>query len=142
MDHSKRRSAYAAVVEADAIDLGHEPPLSVDGEAGGLVDRRQVSVQWFSGTILTGLCGAALMGGAVFASLDLTMRTDIDLVLQDQFQELFMGQLMRGGFLEPHFQAGQQAGKPELTGGLDELVIHSFGIWIKTPYSARLRMRG
>ena len=28
------------------------------------------SVQWFSGTILTGLCGAALMGGAVFASLD------------------------------------------------------------------------
>ncbi|HEX7562759.1 MAG TPA: M23 family metallopeptidase, partial [Bradyrhizobium sp.] len=29
-----------------------------------------VSVQWFSGTILTGLCGAALIGGAVFASLD------------------------------------------------------------------------
>jgi murein DD-endopeptidase MepM/ murein hydrolase activator NlpD len=27
-------------------------------------------VQWFSGTILTGLCGAALMGGAVFAALD------------------------------------------------------------------------
>ncbi len=38
--------------------------------AGGLVDRRRLSVQWFSGTILTGLCGAALMGGAVFASLD------------------------------------------------------------------------
>ena len=35
-----------------------------------LVDRRRFSVQWFSGTILTGLCGAALMGGAVFASLD------------------------------------------------------------------------
>jgi murein DD-endopeptidase MepM/ murein hydrolase activator NlpD len=54
---------------AEAIDLGHEPPLSVDG-AGSLVDRRRVSVQWLSGTILTGLCGAALMGGAVFASLD------------------------------------------------------------------------
>src|SRR5262249_13511745 len=27
-------------------------------------------VQWFSGTILTGLCGAALMAGAVYASLD------------------------------------------------------------------------
>jgi murein DD-endopeptidase MepM/ murein hydrolase activator NlpD len=52
------------------IDLGHEPPLSVDGGSGGLVDRRRLSVQWFSGTILTGLCGAALMGGAVFASLD------------------------------------------------------------------------
>src|SRR5204863_7925837 len=35
-----------------------------------LVDRRRVSVQWFSGTILTGLCGAALMSGAVFAALD------------------------------------------------------------------------
>ena len=52
------------------IDLGNEPPLSVDGEDTELVDRRRVSVQWFSGTILTGLCGAALMGGAVFTSLD------------------------------------------------------------------------
>ena len=34
------------------------------------MDRRRVSVQWFSGTILTGLCGAALMGGAVYAALD------------------------------------------------------------------------
>jgi len=56
-------------LEAERIDLGNEPPLSVDGETTGLVDRRRVSVQWFSGTILTGLCGAALMGGAVFASL-------------------------------------------------------------------------
>jgi murein DD-endopeptidase MepM/ murein hydrolase activator NlpD len=57
-------------LEAATIDLGNEPPLSVDGENSGLVDRRRVSVQWFSGTILTGLCGAALMGGAVFAALD------------------------------------------------------------------------
>ena len=42
----------------------------VDGGTGGPIDRRRLSVQWFSGTILTGLCGAALMGGAVFASLD------------------------------------------------------------------------
>jgi len=52
------------------MDLGNEPPLSVDGEAHGVIDRRRVSAQWFSGTILTGLCGAALMGGAVFTSLD------------------------------------------------------------------------
>jgi murein DD-endopeptidase MepM/ murein hydrolase activator NlpD len=57
-------------LEAATIDLGNEPPLSVDGENSALVDRRRVSVQWFSGTILTGLCGAALMGGAVFAALD------------------------------------------------------------------------
>ena len=57
-------------MESEAIDLGNEPPLSVDGGAGGSIDRRRISVQWFSGTILTGVCGAALMGGAVFASLD------------------------------------------------------------------------
>jgi murein DD-endopeptidase MepM/ murein hydrolase activator NlpD len=53
-----------------AIDLGNDAPLSVDGAKSGIVDRRRVSVQWFSGTVLTGLCGAALMGGAVYASLD------------------------------------------------------------------------
>src|SRR5207237_5277233 len=52
------------------FDLGHEPPLSVYGSEATVIDRRRVSVQWFSGTILTGLCGAALIGGAVFASLD------------------------------------------------------------------------
>ena len=57
-------------MESEAIDLGNEPPLSVDGGTGGIVDRRRVSVQWFSGTILTGVCGAALMGGAVFTALD------------------------------------------------------------------------
>ncbi|MFN5668393.1 MAG: hypothetical protein ACK47P_14230, partial [Bradyrhizobium sp.] len=56
--------------ETGMIDLGHEPPLSVDGTEAAVIDRRRVSVQWFSGTILTGLCGAALIGGAVFASLD------------------------------------------------------------------------
>src|SRR5438477_12975218 len=70
LDHGKRRGAYQLHFDADQIDLGNEPPLSVDGESGGLVDRHRISVQWFSGPILTGLCGAALMGGAVFASLD------------------------------------------------------------------------
>jgi len=55
---------------AEQIEPGNEPPLSVDGGDGGLIDRRRVSIHWLSGTILTGLCGAALMGGAVFASLD------------------------------------------------------------------------
>jgi len=67
--HGRPRSPHRARADA-AIDLGNEPPLSVDGGTGGVIDRRRVSVQWFSGTILTGVCGAALMGGAVFASLD------------------------------------------------------------------------
>src|SRR5438445_3075763 len=70
LDLRKRHGALRSNLEAERIDLGNEPPLSVDGENSGLVDRRRVSVQWFSGTILTGLCGAALMGGAVFAALD------------------------------------------------------------------------
>jgi murein DD-endopeptidase MepM/ murein hydrolase activator NlpD len=70
LDQGKRRGSYRSNFDAEQSDLGNEPPLSVDGEDTGLVDRRRVSVQWFSGTILTGLCGATLMGGAVFTSLD------------------------------------------------------------------------
>ncbi len=69
MEHGKR-GASRHRSEIDRVDLGNEPPLSVDGGTGVTVDRRRVSAQWFSGTILTGLCGAALMGGAVFTSLD------------------------------------------------------------------------
>jgi murein DD-endopeptidase MepM/ murein hydrolase activator NlpD len=69
LDQGKLRGAHRRF-DAETINLGNEPPLSADGGTGGLVDRRRLSVQWFSGTVLTGLCGAALMGGAVFASLD------------------------------------------------------------------------
>ncbi len=68
MDHPGR--PRRSKLDPEAIDLGNEPPLSVDGGTAGMIDRRRVSAQWFSGTILTGVCGAALMGGAVFASLD------------------------------------------------------------------------
>jgi murein DD-endopeptidase MepM/ murein hydrolase activator NlpD len=69
LTHGKTRGSDRLRPALAIPDLGNEPPLSVDGEAGEL-DRRRISVQWFSGTILTGLCGAALMGGAVFAALD------------------------------------------------------------------------
>jgi murein DD-endopeptidase MepM/ murein hydrolase activator NlpD len=69
LDQVKRRTVRASA-DAGHIDLGNDPPLSVDGETSNPIDRRRVSIQWFSGTILTGLCGAALMSGAVFAALD------------------------------------------------------------------------
>lgn len=69
MVHSRSHGAHRSK-PAEVIELGNEPPLSVDGGTSGFVDRRRVSVQWFAGTILTALCGAALMGGAVFTSLD------------------------------------------------------------------------
>ena len=68
MDNGKARDSHKP--KSGAIDLGHEPPLSVDGGLRTDFDRSRVSVRWLSGTILTGLCGAALMGGAVFAALD------------------------------------------------------------------------
>src|ERR1044071_2338537 len=63
--HGTNRSSHH-----ETSELGNEPPLSVDGGNAVLVDRRRISVQWFAGTILTALSGAALMGGAVFTSLD------------------------------------------------------------------------
>ena len=69
LDHIRSRGAHRSK-PVEPIELGNEPPLSVDGGTSGFVDRRRISVQWFSGTILTALCGVALMGGAVFTSLD------------------------------------------------------------------------
>jgi murein DD-endopeptidase MepM/ murein hydrolase activator NlpD len=71
LDHGRPRTTRRHRADPLAVDLGNEPPLSVDGsDSNSVIDRRRISVQWFSGTILTGVCGAALMGGAVFASLD------------------------------------------------------------------------
>ena len=41
----------------------------MDG-SGSPVDRHSISLQWLVGTTLAAICGAALMGSAVFASLD------------------------------------------------------------------------
>lgn len=53
-----------------AFDLGDEPPLGVDGDAEEPINRRRISIRWLMATLLTGICGAALMGGAVYAALD------------------------------------------------------------------------
>ncbi|MCJ8145145.1 M23 family metallopeptidase [Ancylobacter sp. A5.8] len=55
---------------AAAFDLGDEPPLGVDGDAEEPINRRRISIRWLMATMLTGICGAALMGGAVYAALD------------------------------------------------------------------------
>jgi murein DD-endopeptidase MepM/ murein hydrolase activator NlpD len=52
-----------------AIDLGNAPPLRADGRQQ-VFDRRQVSLRWISGAVLTGLTSAFLMGGALFVALD------------------------------------------------------------------------
>ncbi len=51
------------------VDLGHEPAIEADGGRHSSFDRRRISLQWFSGTILTGLAGGALIAAAISASL-------------------------------------------------------------------------
>lgn len=53
----------------DAIDLGDDLPLHVDGGVGRF-DRRTVSLRWMAGTILTAFTSTFLMGGALYVALD------------------------------------------------------------------------
>lgn len=53
-----------------AVDLGDEPPIEADGGRRTEDDHRRVSFHWLAGTVLTGLCGAGLIGAAAFAALD------------------------------------------------------------------------
>ena len=70
MDHGKRRGDTGRVARPIISTSAMNRRCRSMARPATSIDRRRVSVQWFSGTILTGLCGAALMGGAVFASLD------------------------------------------------------------------------
>ncbi len=53
----------------DTVDLGSEPPLRVGDDEEAPV-RRNVSIRWLCGTILTGLASTFLMGGALMAALN------------------------------------------------------------------------
>jgi murein DD-endopeptidase MepM/ murein hydrolase activator NlpD len=70
LSYAKLRGPHRGRAEPERIDLGEEPPLSVDGAEAALIDRKRISLRWYAGTILNGLCGAALMGGAVYVALD------------------------------------------------------------------------
>ncbi|GGF89430.1 membrane protein [Azorhizobium oxalatiphilum] len=65
----QRRSAGAWRDATSTAGLGEDAPLGVDGDEE-VIDRRRISVRWLAATLLTGLCGSFLMGGAVYAALD------------------------------------------------------------------------
>ncbi len=50
--------------------IGAEPPIDAKGERLGPDARRRVSLRWLAGTGLTGLIGAGLLGGAIYAAFD------------------------------------------------------------------------
>jgi murein DD-endopeptidase MepM/ murein hydrolase activator NlpD len=55
---------------APSADIGTEPPIEADGRRHTREDHRQISLRWFTGTVLTGLTGALLIGAAVYSALD------------------------------------------------------------------------
>ena len=50
--------------------IGAEPPIDAKGERPGTDTHRRVSLRWLAGTGLTGLIGAGLLGGAIYAAFD------------------------------------------------------------------------
>jgi murein DD-endopeptidase MepM/ murein hydrolase activator NlpD len=51
-------------------DLGSEQPLNAGGATAQVVDRHDVNLRWLGASILTGVAGAALLGAAVYVSLE------------------------------------------------------------------------
>ncbi|MGH6838148.1 MAG: M23 family metallopeptidase [Methylocella sp.] len=51
------------------IEFGVDPAIAAAGVRHASFDRRRVSLRWLSGTLLTGLSGAALIGSAIYAAL-------------------------------------------------------------------------
>jgi murein DD-endopeptidase MepM/ murein hydrolase activator NlpD len=59
---SRRLSIFAPI--------GAEPPIDAKGERPGVDTHRRISLRWLTGTGLTGLIGAGLLGGAIYAAFD------------------------------------------------------------------------
>lgn len=81
---SNRRAARAATHGhpgrgRPSVELGSEPPLGVAGGVDPL-DRRGVSLRWLAGTVLTGMAGAGLLGGAIYSTLN--GKTDVSHALR------------------------------------------------------------
>jgi murein DD-endopeptidase MepM/ murein hydrolase activator NlpD len=51
-------------------DLGHEPPIQWGDPSGEAADRARAPWRWVAGVTLSGLCGLALIGSALYLDLD------------------------------------------------------------------------
>src|SRR5271165_5681189 len=52
------------------LELGVEPAIRIGDDRLDRNDRRRASLRWLGGAALTGLCGVALIGAALFFDLD------------------------------------------------------------------------
>ncbi len=74
--YSERWSSSERRLERNGefVDLGLDPPIESGGSAQSHNDHRRVSLRWLSGTVLTGIAGAGLIGSAIFAALNYSSR--------------------------------------------------------------------
>ena len=52
------------------MELGHEPPIEIEGPRAEGRERRRIPLRWMFGVALTGLSGLALIGSALYLGLD------------------------------------------------------------------------
>jgi len=52
------------------VELGHEPPIEIEGPRAEGRERRRIPLRWMFGVALTGLSGLALIGSALYLGLD------------------------------------------------------------------------
>jgi murein DD-endopeptidase MepM/ murein hydrolase activator NlpD len=52
------------------VDLGREQPIEASDRRPDHHERRNISFRWLTGAVLTGLCGVALVGSALYLDLD------------------------------------------------------------------------
>ncbi len=64
------RSTQIGKHAAFFVPIGAEPPIDVRGGRAAPDANRRVSLRWLIGTGLTGLIGAGLLGGAIYAAFD------------------------------------------------------------------------
>ena len=64
--------AGAALRRGDRLqaDLGHEPPIQWNNSSGETSDRARTPWRWVAGVTLSGFCGLALIGSALYLDLD------------------------------------------------------------------------
>ena len=67
-------TSYAGTIlrrtERAQADLGHEPPIRGDDPSGEGLERARAPWRWVAGVTLSGFCGLALIGSALYLDLD------------------------------------------------------------------------
>ena len=70
--------------------------------------------------------------GGLGAARNLALGAHVEFVLEDEFEELLVGEVVTAGFLEAHFEGLEQSGEAQLPGLLFQGRFHfgcSFGLF-------------